>query len=120
MLWGEIDEDYWDDPAADEWRPLIADFLEQGDFPEDAAAQVRLPALYEKRILWLGRFANGLLLSFPCALLLLLIKRDARTFRRGTRLRIGHCPVCDYDLRSGGGVEAGCPECGWSREDAEN
>jgi len=25
------------------------------------------------------------------------------------------CPECGYDLRGSGGVEAGCPECGWGR-----
>lgn len=26
----------------------------------------------------------------------------------------GHCPMCDYDLRSD--FDHGCPECGWNRK----
>lgn len=33
--------------------------------------------------------------------------------RRNWRLRWGHCPLCNYDLR--GDTPAGCPECGWGR-----
>ena len=33
--------------------------------------------------------------------------------RRLIRLRRGHCPQCDFDLR--GDAAPGCPECGWRR-----
>lgn len=33
--------------------------------------------------------------------------------RARQRVRGGHCPRCDYDLR--GVEEVGCPECGWER-----
>ncbi len=33
------------------------------------------------------------------------------------RRRRGRCIKCDYDLR--GDLDAGCPECGWNREEAD-
>ena len=30
------------------------------------------------------------------------------------RIRAGHCPNCNYDLRRD--FSRGCPECGWHRE----
>ena len=30
------------------------------------------------------------------------------------RVRAGHCPNCNYDLRRD--FSRGCPECGWQRE----
>ena len=35
--------------------------------------------------------------------------------RRYVRVKRGHCIKCGYDLR--GDFSAGCPECGWRRED---
>ncbi len=37
--------------------------------------------------------------------------------RRGLRKKRGRCPLCAYDLR--GDLDAGCPECGWNREEAD-
>lgn len=39
-------------------------------------------------------------------------ERDRRP-KRLRRMRRGHCPRCDYDLRFK--VGSGCPECGWRR-----
>ncbi len=56
----------------------------------------------------LGAVLNTLLYAFPFLVLAFL-----PTFRRSLRLRRGHCPRCNYDLR--GDLPAGCPECGWNR-----
>jgi len=37
--------------------------------------------------------------------------------KRAIRRKRGRCVKCGYDLR--GDVAAGCPECGWGREDAD-
>ena len=37
--------------------------------------------------------------------------------REKRRMRRGLCPLCNYDLR--GDLAAGCPECGWNREDTK-
>ena len=39
----------------------------------------------------------------------------ALSTRAERRVRAGHCPNCNYDRR--GDFSAGCPECGWRRED---
>jgi len=36
--------------------------------------------------------------------------------KRFIRVRRGRCPRCGYDLR--GNLGAGCPECGWQREES--
>ena len=39
-----------------------------------------------------------------------------RQRHRWRRMRRGHCPRCNYDLR--GRIGYGCPECGWRRPPA--
>lgn len=56
----------------------------------------------------LGFAAGGLLYALPWFVLLLL-----PSLRQGCRLRRGHCPLCNYDLRAN--LPSGCPECGWNR-----
>ncbi len=64
-------------------------------------------------VIWPGFLINTLLygaLSFG-----LLFGLGAA--RRGLRKKRGRCPMCAYDLR--GDLDAGCPECGWGREEGE-
>ncbi len=49
------------------------------------------------------------------ASVLLLLALVPFTARRMIRRKRGHCIKCGYDLR--GEPDAGCPECGWRRED---
>ena len=49
------------------------------------------------------------------AAILWLLTLGPFTARRIIRHRRGHCIKCGYDLR--GDLSAGCPECGWQRED---
>jgi len=35
--------------------------------------------------------------------------------KRFIRARRGRCPRCGYELR--GNMNAGCPECGWNRQE---
>ncbi len=59
---------------------------------------------------WSGLAANtvfyGAIWALPLIGLPLLKQRRRR--------RKGHCPHCNYDLKSD--LEHGCPECGWGRE----
>lgn len=50
------------------------------------------------------------------AALLWMMMRVSSTLRGFIRRRRGRCLACGYDLR--GGLEHGCPECGWRREAA--
>lgn len=56
----------------------------------------------------LGATVNSLLYACPFLVLAFL-----PTLRRSLRLRGGHCPRCNYDLRAN--LPSGCPECGWNR-----
>lgn len=56
----------------------------------------------------LGTIVNSLFYSLP-----LLALACFPTLRRFLRRRRGHCPCCNYDLRSD--LPSGCPECGWNR-----
>ena len=49
------------------------------------------------------------------AAVLWLLTLGPITARRMIRKKRGHCIKCGYDLR--GDFSAGCPECGWRRED---
>ncbi len=49
------------------------------------------------------------------ATILWLLTLGPFTARRMIRRNRGHCIKCGYDLR--GDFSAGCPECGWQRED---
>ena len=48
------------------------------------------------------------------AIVLWLMMLFGATARRHSRLKNGHCPSCNYNLRSD--YSSGCPECGWGRE----
>ncbi len=61
--------------------------------------------------LWRGFAINTV---FYAAILWLLTLGPSAA-RRTIRRRRGHCLNCGYDLR--GDFSAGCPECGWRRED---
>lgn len=56
----------------------------------------------------LGVAVNSCFYALPVLALLLVTP-----LRRSLRLRRGHCPRCNYDLRSD--FPSGCPECGWNR-----
>ncbi len=49
------------------------------------------------------------------AVTLWLLLFNLSIVRRYARFERGHCPRCGYELR--GDFSAGCPECGWRRED---
>ena len=64
-------------------------------------------------LIWPGFLIDTL---FYAALWLGLIVGFGAT-KRALRTRRGLCPKCKYDLR--GDLDAGCPECGWNRAEAE-
>src|SRR5262249_29177123 len=65
------------------------------------------------RLRWSGLLLNPVLVAGGLWLLVAgpIIAARLATWR--TRLALGHCPECGYDLR--GDFAAGCPECGWNR-----
>lgn len=58
--------------------------------------------------LLLGTFVNAAVYAIPCLAIAFF-----PSLRRSLRLRRGHCPLCNYDLRRD--LVSGCPECGWNR-----
>ena len=52
----------------------------------------------------------------PAAAILMSTTREARRLKEARKrervLRLGLCPICDYDLRV---TPDSCPECGWVR-----
>ena len=67
------------------------------------------PIILPYRPLFLGLAVDWMFWSLIALVLLWCLG----WLRRGWRLRWGHCPLCDYDLR--GDTPRGCPECGWGR-----
>lgn len=61
------------------------------------------------RPLWLGLFANAIILGVPLVAVPMLAVAGIRALR--ARLRGGRCPACGY-LRTGLAADARCPECG--------
>lgn len=53
--------------------------------------------------------ANVAIYATPFALVFIIRSRPIRA----ARVRRGHCPACNYDLRHD--LDAGCSECGWGR-----
>jgi hypothetical protein len=68
------------------------------------------------QIFWAGYVLDAF--SAMCATCLTLsfgwIPKRIAAARRGQAMRQGLCPECRYDLHNQ--VNAGCPECGWRRE----
>lgn len=64
--------------------------------------------------IWRGLLANAAIFTSLWGMLLWL-QIFATSLVRGFR---GMCRNCGYDLR--GNIGAGCPECGWRRNDEEN
>ncbi|MEN0020765.1 MAG: hypothetical protein AAF747_07775 [Planctomycetota bacterium] len=62
--------------------------------------------------IWEGLLFNTVFYAVVFWLSVLLVAR-LRRYRRMTR---GWCPICSYDLQHSFG--AGCPECGWRRDEA--
>ncbi len=63
------------------------------------------------QLLWVGFAINTIFY----AAILWLLTLGPFTARRMIRRKRGHCIKCGYDLR--GDFSAGCPECGWRREE---
>ena len=63
------------------------------------------------RPLWSGFAINTVFY----AALLWMLWLSPFVVRRAIHRKRGHCLKCGYDLR--GDFSAGCPECGWRRED---
>jgi hypothetical protein len=117
----------------DGWRPAMRDILvtEYGWSDADAAAVLE-PDQVASSPHWIGFLALVLLpliLGFPVRLGLIASIRAHRRRRYEAALERGRCPRCGYDLRGHRhegtpgeprrheGLEAGCPECGWNREE---
>ena len=77
-----------------------------------------IPKVLPLRPIWLGFAINTVFY----ALILWLITLGPFSARRMIRHRRGLCIKCGYDLRgrSGGEGIAGCPECGWRRDDVSS
>ncbi|UCD74913.1 MAG: hypothetical protein JSV91_14140 [Phycisphaerales bacterium] len=79
----------------------------------DPARSVVLPF----RPVWPGFAVNTAFHAVILWPLVLGLVALIRRLRRRGRARRGHCLRCGYDLR--GKYDAGCPECGWGREEAK-
>ena len=62
------------------------------------------------RPIWSGFIIN----SFIYAAILGVMMFIASMANQHRRFKKGHCPKCNYELRSD--YSTGCPECGWGRE----
>ncbi len=70
-------------------------------------------AALPRGILPLGFIVDSIVFGFLWWTLIVGIAGLKRAMRR----RRGRCPMCKYDLR--GDLDAGCPECGWGREEVK-
>ena len=52
------------------------------------------------------------------AMLFLLSLFVVKSTRKRWRIQRGKCPICCYNLR--GGLDTGCPECGWQRGECDS
>lgn len=74
-----------------------------------------------RRPIWAGFIANTVFYAFLMWAIWSL--HYLIGIRSRSRLKVGLCPQCGYDLREEGKVRAryllkrGCPECGWNRPD---
>jgi hypothetical protein len=69
----------------------------------------------DRRLLPVRPEWTGLLLDTVFYALILSTFAFYGPLRRHRRTRRGRCARCAYDLA--GDLEAGCPECGWRRDD---
>ena len=97
------------DPSAPVLTELRSGIRAGGQSPGMFAPEKVLPL----RPVWPGFAVN----TFFYSVLLWLPYGGPSVLRRQIRRRRGRCPKCGYDLR--GDLAAGCPECGWGREEAE-
>ena len=70
------------------------------------------------RPIWLGFAFNTIFYVVILRFIMLgpfTARRHLRRKRGHLRFKRGNCTECGYDLR--GDYAAGCPECGWRRED---
>ena len=78
-----------------------------GDRPQDGSS---MPRLLPLRVYWPAMLLNTALYAT-----FLWLPFAPFAIRHRVRKRRGKCLQCGYDLR--GDFSAGCPECGWRRED---
>ena len=90
----------------------VEDGIRVRSHPDPHSARFQSVAL-PLRPIWPGFTLNTL--TYGAALYLLFFGGVA--LRRQIRRKRGRCIKCGYDLR--GDLGAGCPECGWKREEAE-
>ncbi len=105
-LWGK---------QCDPWRPMLAEYFSANGYDSRYVEGVAQPDMDRERTIWMAVWANGLIVG----VVLYGIGRGSQRLVvsriRLNREHEGYCPMCGYDLR--GDFSAGCPECGWRRED---
>ncbi len=97
--------------------------IEVSVYPKGTPTQGSFAAWQPYEAYWLPRLIHGRFMTsrtthlfVPLWIPLLLVGAPTTlAFRRDRRLAPGHCQTCGYNLR--GEFFAGCPECGWQRED---
>ncbi len=117
-LYRPTEQELWA-KQCDPWRPMLAEYLSINGYDSWYVEGVLLPDVERDRTIWIAVWANGL---FAVIVLYGIWAGSHRLVLWRISLNREHnrcCPMCGYDLRgtSGGDFCAGCPECGWRRED---
>ncbi len=114
-LYRPSDQELWG-KQCDPWRLALSAYFRANGYESRFVEGVLLPDVRRYRTIWIAVWANGLIAG------VVLYGIWAGSYRlvvgriRLNREREGRCRMCGYDLR--GNFSAGCPECGWRREES--
>jgi len=106
--WGDAIDFRQETPIAN-WQHSMSFELPEKIGPITLPADRYLPL----RPIWSGLIINTIIYAAIIWVMMFI----ASIMQQHRRFKKGHCPKCNYELRSD--YSAGCPECGWGREAEE-
>ena len=103
------DGDYWAEQA-DPWRPMLSKYFKNNGYDEKYVQAVLQPDMYRDNTIWIGIWANGLVIGIVLYAAWRVCKSAVATYKLGLYQKYGHCQKCGYDLTHAD--HKVCPECG--------
>jgi len=100
---------YWAENA-DPWRPMFSEYFKNNGFDEKYVQDVLKPDIYQESTLWIGIWANGLVIGIILYVAGRVCIGIAEAHRTRLKYKYGHCQTCGYDLTHAD--HKVCPECG--------
>ncbi|MCH8822922.1 MAG: hypothetical protein IH984_05370 [Planctomycetes bacterium] len=103
-------EGHYSAEKADLWRPMLSEYFKKNGYDEKYVQDVLKPDIYQESTLWIGIWANGLVIGLILYAAGRVCISVAVAHKTRLKYKYGHCQTCGYDLTHAD--HKACPECG--------